>query len=98
MRPSTNAVECPDGPDGMTVQFNLAQPEPAFVAIQAYNAFSVLDSEYAIANGMWDGTEATWTEWIGRGRHPRVLGRQPQRHGSLQTRRVERPADHSLAL
>ena len=61
-----SAVECPDGPDGMTVQFNLAQPEPAFIAIQAYNAFSVLDSAYAVENGMWDGTEATWTEWIGR--------------------------------
>ena len=61
-----NAVECPDGPDGMTVQFNLQQAEPAFIAIQAYNAFSVIDSEYAIENGMWDGTEATWVDWIGR--------------------------------
>ncbi len=61
-----NAVECPDGPDGMTVQINLAQPETAFLAIQAYTAFSILDSEFAKANGMWDGTEATWTDWIGR--------------------------------
>ena len=61
-----NAVECPDGPDGMTVQFNLAQQEPAFLAIQAYTAFSIIDSEFAKANGMWDGTEATWADWIGR--------------------------------
>ncbi len=61
-----SAVECPDGPDGMTVQFNLQQATPAFIAIQTYTAFSVIDSEYAKANGMWDGTEATWTEWIGR--------------------------------
>ena len=26
----------------------------------------LLDSQFAIDNGMWDGTEATWTEWIGR--------------------------------
>lgn len=60
------AVECPDGPDGLTVQFNLQQVEPAFLAIQAYTAFSVIDSQFAIDNGMWDGTEETWTEWIGR--------------------------------
>lgn len=60
------AVECPDGPDGMTVQLNLTQPEPALIAILAYTAFSVVDSQWAIENGQWDGTEATWTEWIGR--------------------------------
>jgi len=62
----SGAVECPDGPDGLTVQFNLAQPDPAFIAIQAYTAFSIIDSEFAKSNGMWDGTEETWTEWIGR--------------------------------
>ena len=60
------AVECPDGPDGLTVQFNFQMPEPAFIAIQAYGAFSIIDSQYAIENGMWDGTEATWVDWIGR--------------------------------
>ena len=60
------SVECPDGPDGLTVQFNLQAPEPAFLAIQAYTAYSIIDSEYAKANGMWDGTEDTWVDWIGR--------------------------------
>ena len=60
------AVECPDGPDGLTVQFNLQRAEPAFIAIQAYTAFSIIDSQFAIENGMWDGTEETWTEWVGR--------------------------------
>ena len=60
------AVECPDGPDGLTVQFNLAQATPAFLAIQAYTAFSIIDSQFAIENGMWDGTEDTWTDWVGR--------------------------------
>ena len=60
------AVECPDGDDGLTVQLNLTQPDPAFLSILAYTAFSVTDSQWAIDNGMWDGTEATWTDWIGR--------------------------------
>ena len=60
------AVECPEGPDGLVAQINLQYADPAFIAVQAYTAFSILDSEYAIANGMWDGTAETWTEWIGR--------------------------------
>jgi peptide/nickel transport system substrate-binding protein len=60
------AVECPDGDDGLTLQLNLTEPDPAMLAILAYTAFSIVDSQWAIENGMWDGTEATWTEWIGR--------------------------------
>jgi hypothetical protein len=26
---------------------------------------SIIDSQWAIDNGMWDGTEETWREWIG---------------------------------
>lgn len=60
------AVECPDGDDGLTVQLNLTEPDPAVIAILAYTAFSVIDSQWAIENGQWDGSEETWTEWIGR--------------------------------
>lgn len=60
------AVECPDGDDGLTLQLNLTEADPAMLAILAYTAFSVVDSQWAIDNGMWDGTEATWTDWIGR--------------------------------
>ncbi|ADI16010.1 ABC transporter substrate-binding protein [Truepera radiovictrix] len=60
------AIECPDGDDGLTVQFTLRQADPAFLSIIVYSAFSIVDSQWAIENGMWDGTEATWTEWIGR--------------------------------
>lgn len=61
-----SAAECPDGPDGLTFQLNLVNPDPALIAILAYTAFSIMDSEWAIENGVWDGTEGTWTEWIGR--------------------------------
>ena len=63
------AVTCPDGPDGpdgLTAQLNLTKPDPALLAILAYTAFSVIDSEWAIANGMWDGTADTYADWAGR--------------------------------
>ena len=59
------SVECPDGPDGLTVQFNLAQVDPAFFAKSIFYAAYIVDSAWAIQNGMWDGTEATWRDWIG---------------------------------
>ncbi len=58
-----NAVECVDD---YTVQLNLTKAEPALLAILAYTAFGIVDSQWAIENGMWDGTEATWEDWIGR--------------------------------
>lgn len=59
-------VTCPNGPDGLVADIHLRAPDPAFMAVLAYTAFSVIDSGYAIANGVWDGTEATWQSWIGR--------------------------------
>lgn len=59
-------VDCPDGPDGLTAVVNLVKPTPALIPILTYTAFSVVDSQFAIDNGSWDGTEATWTDWNGR--------------------------------
>lgn len=59
-------VTCPEGPDGLVAQLNLAQPDPALIAVQAYTVGSIVDSQWAQANGWWDGSEATWTDWIGR--------------------------------
>jgi peptide/nickel transport system substrate-binding protein len=47
------------------VQFNLAQEDPAFFAKTLFYAAAIVDSAWAIENGMWDGTEATWRDWIG---------------------------------
>ncbi len=60
-----NSVECPDGPDGLTVQFNLAQADPTFFPKTLFSAASIVDKAWAVENGMWDGTEATWRDWIG---------------------------------
>ncbi len=61
-----NMVTCPEGDDGLVVDLNIQAPDPAFLAVLAYTAFSVIDSQWAIENGEWDGSEATWTDWIGR--------------------------------
>lgn len=73
---------CPEGPDGLVLDLNIQAPDPAFMAVLAYTAFSVIDSEYAIANGVWDGTEATWTEWIGRELTEEHLHRNPSGTGA----------------
>jgi len=57
-----NSVTCPDS---YTVEFHLVQADPAFFARMMFNAASVLDKKWAVTNGQWDGTEATWEKWIG---------------------------------
>lgn len=59
-------VDCPEGPDGLVAVVNLVNQTPALIPVLTYTAFSVIDSRWAIANGVWDGTEATWQDWIGR--------------------------------
>ncbi len=58
----SGSVECLDD---TTVQFNLAQVDPAFFVKMMFYAAAIVDSEWAIENGMWDGTEDTWREWVG---------------------------------
>ena len=60
-----SAVECPDGPDGMTVQFTLPAVDPAFFVKLMYTNASVIDSQWAIENGNWDGTQETYRDWVG---------------------------------
>ncbi|MBW6454265.1 MAG: ABC transporter substrate-binding protein [Trueperaceae bacterium] len=78
------AVTCPDGPGGLVADLNLQAPDPAFMAVLAYTAFGVIDSQYAIANGVWDGTEATWQEWIGRDLTEEFLHRNPSGTGAYR--------------
>jgi peptide/nickel transport system substrate-binding protein len=78
------AAECPEGDDGLVFQLNLTRPDPALIAIQAYTSFSILDSQFAIEGGAWDGTEATWTEWIGRDLTQEFLHRNASGTGAYQ--------------
>jgi peptide/nickel transport system substrate-binding protein len=58
-----NAIVCNDD---FTVQFNLPKVDPAFFVKLLYTNASIIDSVWAIENGDWDGTEATYREWVGR--------------------------------
>ncbi|GAI88443.1 unnamed protein product [marine sediment metagenome] len=46
--------------DGQWVQFNLAAPYEPFLQILAGPWSSIIDKEWAIANGDWDGTQASY--------------------------------------
>jgi peptide/nickel transport system substrate-binding protein len=59
------AVTCPDGDDGLTVEFNLPAVDPAFFVKLMYTNASVVDMMWAVENGMWDGSEDTWRDWVG---------------------------------
>ncbi len=51
--------------DANTVQFNLVAADPAFFSKMLFYAANIVDSEWAKANGMWDGSAATWRDFIG---------------------------------
>jgi peptide/nickel transport system substrate-binding protein len=46
--------------DGQWVQFNLAAPYPPFLQILSQTWASIVDKSWCIANGDWDGTEASY--------------------------------------
>jgi len=48
--------------DGDWVQFNLAAPYEPFLQILAGSWGSIVDKEWSIANGDWDGTQASYEE------------------------------------
>ena len=56
------SVECLDD---LTVQFNLPGVDPAFFGKMIAANISIIDSQFAIDNGEWDGAEATWRDWVG---------------------------------
>lgn len=55
------SVDCVDD---MTAVFRLPRPDPTLIAKLAVPSYYVIDSAWAIAHGMWDGTEATWRDWV----------------------------------
>ena len=57
-----SAIECADD---STVVFTLPKVDPAFFVKIMYTNASIIDSAWAIENGEWDGTEATWRDWVG---------------------------------
>ena len=78
-----NSVECPDGPDGLTVQFNLPSVDPAFFTKLMAANMSIVDMQWAIDNGMWDGTQESWRDWVGADVREFYPAREHQRYGCL---------------
>ena len=79
-----NIVECPEGPDGLVAVVNLVNPTPALIPILTYTAYSILDSQWAIDGGSWDGTEATWKDWNGRDITTEFLSTNPSGTGAYE--------------
>jgi peptide/nickel transport system substrate-binding protein len=57
-----NSVVCVDD---STVEFHLVSANPAFFAQMLFMGASIVDSKWAIDNGMWDGNAETWRDWVG---------------------------------
>ncbi len=51
--------------DAGTVTFNLAQPWAPFLATLAQSWGSIINKEWAIEHGTWDGDCATWQDYYG---------------------------------
>ena len=75
------AVTCPDP---HTAVMHLAAPDPAFIAKMAFPAAFPLDSKWAMDNGTWDGTEATWEKHIGQDGHNTYLNDHASGTGAYQ--------------
>lgn len=56
------SIECLDA---QTAVFHLVEPDPAFFTKVMAPTFNIIDGAWAKSNGMWDGTQATWRDWIG---------------------------------
>ncbi|AZI44931.1 ABC transporter substrate-binding protein (plasmid) [Deinococcus psychrotolerans] len=46
--------------------FTLAKVDPAFMAKMTFSGMGVIDKQWAIKQGEWDGSEKTWQAWVGK--------------------------------
>lgn len=49
--------------EGQNVVFRLVEPYPPFLGILAGYWSSIIDKDFSIANGAWDGTAASWKQY-----------------------------------
>ena len=87
----TAAVKC--NAAGALV-FTLPKADPAFLAKLAFTGQSVVDMKWAIAQGEWNGTEATWKDWVGKDLTGGGLDKKPSGTGAYQL--VSRDANSIL--
>jgi len=87
----TAAVKC--NAAGALV-FTLPKPDPAFLAKLAFTGQSIVDMKWAIQQGEWNGTEATWKDWVGKDLTGGPLDKKPSGTGAYQL--VSRDANSIL--
>ncbi|AWN23591.1 peptide ABC transporter substrate-binding protein [Deinococcus irradiatisoli] len=75
-----DAVKCNDGQLVLT----LPKPDPALLAKLAYTGQSIVDKQWAIQQGEWDGTEATWKDWVGKDLQGSGLSAKPSGTGAYK--------------
>ncbi|MFC4452855.1 ABC transporter substrate-binding protein [Deinococcus sonorensis] len=85
------AVKCSNP---STLVFTLPKPDPAFLAKLAFTGQSIVDMKHAQKIGEWDGTEATWQQWVGKDLTDSALSKDPSGTGAY--RMIKRDAN-SLA-
>ncbi|THF83927.1 ABC transporter substrate-binding protein [Deinococcus sp. KSM4-11] len=76
--------------------FNLVKVDPAFLAKLAASWMGIVDKQWAIKIGEWDGTEKTFMDWAGKdGLADSALNKQPSGTGAYKL--VRRDANAMLA-
>ncbi|WP_229776788.1 ABC transporter substrate-binding protein, partial [Deinococcus ruber] len=62
----------------------LPKPDPALLSKLASQNMSIVDRQWAINLGEWNGTEATWKTWIGKDLTDSALSKQPSGTGAYK--------------
>lgn len=75
--------------------FTLVKTDPAFLAKLAASWMGIVDKNWAIKLGEWDGTEATWKTWVGKDMSDSALNKQPSGTGAYKL--VRKDANALLA-
>jgi peptide/nickel transport system substrate-binding protein len=76
-----NAVKC--NAQGQLV-LTLPARDPALLVKLAYTGQAIVDKKHAISIGEWDGTEATWKQWVGKDLNDSNLSKRPSGTGAYQ--------------
>jgi peptide/nickel transport system substrate-binding protein len=71
--------------------FTLAKPSPTFFLKLTGSWAGILDQQFMIQNGEWDGAEASWQEWIAKDVSNSILNQQSAGTGAY--RMVSRQTD-----
>ncbi len=64
--------------------FTLPKADPAFMAKLAFTGAGIVDRAWAIRQGDWNGTEATWRAWVGKDLNAGNLSRNPSGTGAYR--------------